>query len=54
MRKENIMSKTELELKPCPFCGGEANMTFIFVLDLKWSAPFAGAKQRFLTVTETR
>ena len=26
MRKENIMSETELELKPCPFCGGKVIM----------------------------
>lgn len=28
MRKENIMSETELELKPCPFCGGKAEIQY--------------------------
>jgi Lar family restriction alleviation protein len=35
---------SEITLKPCPFCGGEANMTFIFRVGFKVECTVCGCK----------
>jgi hypothetical protein len=54
LRKENIMSKTELELKPCPFCGGKVIMMRLESLETGFVSYYVSHNDPFNCAYEIR